>query len=217
MKFKKKSGFLKRLVSGTMALAMLLTLAACGDSNQPGANTGNPAASDPASQASDPAVENTGSGSERTTGGSLTLVTSMFNGFFQPKSQTTAMETCWPALESLGYQTDINEPWQPKLAESWDIDYDALTVTLHLKQGITFHNGDPFNADDVVFTLEAHNNYGTQSNIGSPVSVEKVDDYTVVVTYGEFSLNYESWLLPRFMYSKETFDEKGEEIGRAHV
>ena len=62
------------------------------------------------------------------------------------------METCWPALESLGYQTDINEPWQPKLAESWDIDYDALTVTLHLKQGITFHNGDPFNADDVVFT-----------------------------------------------------------------
>lgn len=82
MKSKKMSGFLKRLISGAMALAMLLTLAACGGgSDQPGGNTGSPAASDPVSQTSDPAAENTGSGDGRTTGGDLTLVTSMFNGF----------------------------------------------------------------------------------------------------------------------------------------
>lgn len=41
----------------------------------------------------------------------------------------------------------------PGLAESWDISEDGLTYTFHLRQGVTFHNGDPFTADDVVFTV----------------------------------------------------------------
>jgi len=41
----------------------------------------------------------------------------------------------------------------PGLAESWEISDDGLTYTFHLRQGVTFHNGDPFTADDVVFTV----------------------------------------------------------------
>lgn len=212
MKSGKVRTLLKRTLLCTLALAMLLAMAACGPSSSQA--SGNPVNSEPAVNSNpgtgEPSNSPEGPGGEtsgKTKGGDLVLTASAFSGFFQPKSQTTAMETCWPALESLGYQTDVDEPWRPKLAESWDIDYDNFTMTLHLKKGVTFHNGDTFDADDVVFSLASRNDYGTQSNIGSPVSVEKTDDYTVVVTFADFSLNYEAWILPQFMYSKTAFDE----------
>jgi len=37
----------------------------------------------------------------------------------------------------------------PGLATSWDISPDKLTYTFHLRQGVTFHDGTPFNADAV--------------------------------------------------------------------
>lgn len=41
----------------------------------------------------------------------------------------------------------------PGLADSWDISEDGLTYTFHLHEGVTFHNGDPLTADDVVYTV----------------------------------------------------------------
>ncbi|MGH2560504.1 MAG: ABC transporter substrate-binding protein [Thermomicrobiales bacterium] len=42
----------------------------------------------------------------------------------------------------------------PGLAESWDISADGLEVTFTLKQGVTFHDGTPFNAEAVQFTFD---------------------------------------------------------------
>ena len=41
----------------------------------------------------------------------------------------------------------------PGLADSWDVSEDGLTYTFHLHEGVTFQNGDPFTADDVVYTV----------------------------------------------------------------
>ena len=40
----------------------------------------------------------------------------------------------------------------PDLAERWDISEDGLNVTFHLRTGVTWHNGTPFTAADVIFT-----------------------------------------------------------------
>jgi peptide/nickel transport system substrate-binding protein len=37
-----------------------------------------------------------------------------------------------------------------ELAESWEASPDAITWTFNLRQGVTFHNGKPFGADDVI-------------------------------------------------------------------
>ena len=41
----------------------------------------------------------------------------------------------------------------PALAKSWDISKDGLTYTFHLRTGVTFHDGTPFNADAVLFSF----------------------------------------------------------------
>lgn len=40
------------------------------------------------------------------------------------------------------------------LAESWEVSDDALTYTFSLREGVSFHNGDPLTAEDVVFSIE---------------------------------------------------------------
>jgi peptide/nickel transport system substrate-binding protein len=44
-------------------------------------------------------------------------------------------------------------PVVPALAKSWETSSDGLTWTFHLQSGVTWHDGTPFTADDVVFTL----------------------------------------------------------------
>src|SRR4030088_1929220 len=43
----------------------------------------------------------------------------------------------------------------PRLATSWDVASDALTYTFHLRQGVTWQDGQPFTADDVKFTYDS--------------------------------------------------------------
>jgi peptide/nickel transport system substrate-binding protein len=47
----------------------------------------------------------------------------------------------------------------PLLAESWEISEDGLTYTFALKEGVTFHDGTPFNGDAVCFNFERWNNF----------------------------------------------------------
>lgn len=43
---------------------------------------------------------------------------------------------------------------EPALASRWEISPDGLRYTFHLREGVTFHDGTPFNADAVKFTFE---------------------------------------------------------------
>lgn len=44
---------------------------------------------------------------------------------------------------------------QPVLAEKWEIAEDGQSIQFHLKQGVTWHDGQAFTAEDVIFTINA--------------------------------------------------------------
>jgi peptide/nickel transport system substrate-binding protein len=81
----------------------------------------------------------------------------------------------------------------PGLAESWTRSADDMTWTFTLRQGVTFHDGTPFNADAVVFAFDrvmkkdfefyadSQRALGA-SNLNAIASYQKIDDFTVSFT-----------------------------------
>ncbi len=87
----------------------------------------------------------------------------------------------------------------PGLAESWETAADGLSWTFHLRQDVTWSDGEKFNADDVVFTFNdailVKELGANRASTFTPVDrVVKVDDYTVV-----FELNRPFSSLPYYL------------------
>ena len=76
---------------------------------------------------------------------------------------------------------------EPALAESWAVSNGGKTYTFKLRQGVKWSDGQTFNADDVVFTyknfiMNPEARAGDAGNFkldGQPVTIKKVNDYTV--------------------------------------
>ncbi len=125
----------------------------------------------------------------------------------------TASNVAWSIFNSLVWLNDDGIV-VPALAESWTISDDGLVYTFKLREGVVFHNGYPFTADDVVFTWER----GKGSNITyredflAVAEMVKIDDYTVEARLEApnafiLLLMNEHWGI----LSKQYHDEVGEE------
>ena len=121
----------------------------------------------------------------------------------------------------------------PGLAEKWEISEDGLVYTFHLREGVKFHNGEEFEADDVKFTIERMMNpenecvntwffdmidgatemWEGQSDEVSGVKV--IDKYTVEITldyaFGGFIANLSA--CPCAIYNREACEAAGEQFG----
>jgi peptide/nickel transport system substrate-binding protein len=79
---------------------------------------------------------------------------------------------------------------EPALAESYEVSDDGLEYTFHLREGVVFPDGTPFNADAVMFTLDRigpiDEMEGANAGFlytGYAEGAEKIDDMTVKVTF----------------------------------
>src|SRR4051812_14446491 len=78
----------------------------------------------------------------------------------------------------------------PLLATSWKAT-DATTRRFQLRRNVKFHDGSPFTADDVIFSLERAKAEASdvKGHVASIKEIRRVDAYTVdVVTYAPFPI-----------------------------
>lgn len=103
--------------------------------------------------------------------------------------------------------------YEPALATSWDISDDSLTYTFHLREGVKFHSGADFTAEDVVWSAERLKDMQVGSVAGhfsTLESVTAVDANTVELTFSEpnpmimFDISYLR------VYSKAQAEQDGE-------
>lgn len=115
--------------------------------------------------------------------------------------------------DGLVYRDPVTNEYKGNLATSWEW-IDDVTLEFKLREGVTFHNGEVFNADDVVFTVnfvaDAENGVKTQRNVSWMKSAEKIDDYTVRISLkAPFPAAIEFLSGPVSMYPNEYYAEVG--------
>lgn len=108
---------------------------------------------------------------------------------------------------------------QGDLAEDWSVSDDGLEYTFKLREGVTFHNGDPFTADDVLYTYERSSNPEISihsGNLSNVASLEKLGDYEVKFTLKAPQASFLAKTLERAsgramtIVSKRAIEEMGE-------
>lgn len=115
--------------------------------------------------------------------------------------------------DGLIYSDPATGEYKGNLATSWKW-IDDVTLELKLREGVKFHNGEEFDADDVVYTVDyvadEKNGVKTQRNVNWMKSAEKVDKYTVrIILKAPFPAAIEYLAGPVSIYPNEYYAKAG--------
>ncbi len=116
-------------------------------------------------------------------------------------------------FDRLIYRDPKTNEMLPMLATSWEWK-DDLTLVLKLREGVKFHDGEAFDADDVVYTitqaLDPKNPVLQRNNVAWIKEVTKLDDMTVQMSLHQpfpAALHYLSGPVP--IYGKDYYEKVG--------
>lgn len=152
-----------------------------------------------------------GGGASNKTYTTLTSIPGNIGDFardFNPYSASAPYGTQGTIFETLLFDSITAKTIQPWLATSYTFSSDARSVTFHLRQGVLWSDGQPFSADDVVFTFnmlhqypgaDLNNLWGTLARVVAP------DPHTVIFTFQKAApaLLYflaNTWIVPKHIW-----------------
>ncbi len=155
-----------------------------------------------------------------TEGSTLRVALSTFpNSLDMPiAAERNASNAAWQLYNSLVW-VDDDGAVVPALAESWEVSEDGSEITMKLREDVTFHNGEPFSADSVIFSWERGMRPDMQwsDRWAMVTDIEKVDDYMIVLKTEEpnpllLRIIAENWA----MVPPQYIEEVGEDGFAAH-
>ena len=190
--------FLKRSVAMAAAIpAFGALLTACGgdddDDDSGESATATPAEDSGAAEATATPAESepspTTDPGEAQSGGTLVF------GAWQTPDTMDPQKTGLAATSRILHQTNNGlvylfpgDPnFYPGLAESWEVSDDGLEFTFTLREDVSFHNGEPLNADSVTWTFDrmADPAQETLARLPQFSHTEKVDEFTAKIVFTE--------------------------------
>ena len=189
----------KKVLAALLSTVMILSLlSACG----------SPSSSGSSSSSGDGTLSKT-----------FTMTVSENLKTLDPHYQTTLMGKVMTQmyLESLLMYDETTGEFFPWLCESYEYSEDGLTWTFHMREGITFSNGEVLDANDVVYSFERLLNDKEGSPIASQYwmsleKVELVDDLTVKLVTSEPLANMRLCLTKTYIIPDEAHKEKGDDL-----
>lgn len=200
---------LKKILSLTLAAAMALSMTACGSKETPKTDAPEPEA---------PAIEEN-AGTVGEVDKTKTYKEKVYIAYWGDLDSADAYGSnsaigkayTFHTFDTLTINNVDTGELEPSLAKEWkDVNGDCKTWDFILEEGVKFHNGDAFTADDVKFTWE-YTAVGTGNTIiNNPASVyidsiEVIDDYTVRFNLVDPVVDWPTYQEIK-IYNKESFD-----------
>jgi peptide/nickel transport system substrate-binding protein len=201
---------MKKILSLVLALVMILGLAACNKTPDP----------DPSQPAGSQGESQPGSEAPKPTEKPKTYVEEISVSMTAPDTRdpmrimNQASDTCFKMIynQLVFWNFDTNQ-LEGELASSWEISSDGLEYTFHLRDDVTFSNGQPFEADDVVYTFKdragevitSGGSYQIGDLMNILADIVAVDQHTVKMTLSEPNADIiiRLFLQPYSIYNRE--------------
>ena len=201
----------RRLLAILLCLVLLLPLAACANTqdssltesgeSQTGSDQGDASSEDGSSDAS---------GAESSGNDTINIALSNDAGSLDMAFVTTETYSAITCMQETLWDVTEDGEIIYILAESVEEVSDTEWI-IHLREGVTFSNGSPFTASDIIFSVNKHNNSGAygQARVSTidPEATYAVDDYTLSLQLNAPSVTNWTKCAMFGIYDEETYDE----------
>lgn len=109
-------------------------------------------------------------------------------------------------------ELDLHFKKVPGLATQWSHNEDATQWSFKLREGVSFHDGEPFNAEAAKFNLDYRRETTGKAWLSNVESVEVVGEYEIVIQLYSSNITFDSDLTPPFlaMISPKSVNETNE-------